>query len=401
MKMTSPTEISPIFPFSSLVLNDVYPVASIFDNILSGEKEMGTFEYGYCYSSPQGDEITTYFLFFFQRKPYAACIVGEDKDLEEIPIREFFIFIARNPNRKLHFLKTDPVLLKSIMVLIQQKPETGGSSEFLKLEDLVVNLMRGRKDALIALTRDGIYNMVFAREGKAVKAYFSDQYVQSQGGIDWHDLFKRIETHKNHGGEVRIHIYEDLATQPGTEYVEGDAFYPGGVFSFYTRVMPELIVRDRTRTLKRVTITRYPFVIGRGDGADLVLNDPGISRKHACLDELNGKLVVRDLDSLNGIFVNDNRSREHALHDSDRITMGSHHLQVVLPRSPAEDVKLFSPGALDETMAMDRHARISVACPQCGATGNIDASKLISGKKIRIRCPMCKHRFEPSGAGHD
>lgn len=401
MKMTSPTEISPIFPFSSLVLYDAPPDPAIFDDILAGEKEMGSFEYGYCYTSSQPDGNEPCFLFFFQRKPYAACILNDAEELKEIPIRDFFIYIARHPNCRLHFLKTDPVLLKSIMVLIQRTPETGGSSEFLKMEDLVVNLMRGRKDALVALTRDGTYNMVFAREGKAVKAYFSDQYVQSRGGIDWHDLFQRIESHKNQGGKVRILIYEDLATSPDTEYVEGEAVYPGGIFNYYTKVMPELMVRDKTRTLKRVSVTRYPFVIGRGEGADLVLNDPGISRKHACLDEKNGKLVVRDLDSLNGIFVNNNRTREYALQDGDRVSMGSHHLQVVLPRSPAEDVKLFSPGALDETMAMDRHARISVACPQCGAKGNIDGARLLSGKRIRIRCPMCKHRFVPSSVKQD
>ncbi len=395
--MTSFTEISPIFPFSSVVLHEVPPTPDIFDDILAGTNAMGSFEYGYCVTSRDTTDDNPYFLFFFQRKPYAAGRILEKVGLEEISLRDFFIFIATNPNCRLHFLKTDPVLLKSILVLLQRSPETGGSSEFLKMEDLVVNLMRGRKDALIALIQEGVYNMVFAREGRAVKAYFADQYVQSSGGIAWHDLFKRIETNTSHGGAVRVQIYEDLSTNPGSEYIEGEAVFPGGVYGYYTRAMPELIVRDKTRTLKRIGVTHYPFIIGRGDEADLILSDPGISRKHASFEEKDGKLIVRDLDSLNGIFVNDNLTREYILQDGDRVTVGSHHLHVVLARSPAEDLKLFSPGGLDETMAMNRHARIKVACPECGAVGSLTFTTLMAKKKIRIRCPKCTHRFIPAG----
>ncbi len=395
--MHSFTEISPIFPFSSVVLHDTPPTTGIFDDILSGANEMGSFEYGYCVTSQDTTDENPYFLFFFQRKPYAAGRILEKEGLEEISIRDFFIFIATNPNCRLHFLKTDPILLKSILVLLQRSPETGGSSEFLKLEDLVVEMMRGRKDSLIALIQEGTYNMVFAREGKAVKAYFSDQYVQSSGGIDWHDLFKRIEVSTSHGSTVRIQIYEDLSTNPGIEYLEGEAEYPGGVYGYYTRAMAELIVRDKTRTLKRISVTHYPFTIGRGDEADLSLNDPGISRKHASFEEKDGKLIVKDLDSLNGIFVNDNLTKEYTLQDGDKVTLGGHHLHVVLARSPAEDVNLLSPGAMDETMAMDRHARIKVACPECGAVGSLTFTTIMAKKKIRIRCPKCTNRFIPAG----
>jgi predicted Zn finger-like uncharacterized protein len=187
-----------------------------------------------------------------------------------------------------------------------------------------------------------------------------------------------------------------MNTRPAPDYVEGEVEYHGGVVKHFTRPLPELIIRDKVRTLKRITVDRFPFVIGRSTDADLVLGDAGASRKHAILEEKEGRISIRDLDSLNGIFVNDHFTKEFVLQDGDRITIGSHVLQVVLPRSPAEDVPLVSTDSHDQTMAMDREARIRITCPNCDATGFIDAKRLYSKNKVRIRCPQCKEVIDPS-----
>jgi hypothetical protein len=48
--------------------------------------------------------------------------------------------------------------------------------------------------------------------------------------------------------------------------------------------------------------------IGRQDG-DLVVEDPEVSRRHAVLRRSGGSVVVEDLDSTNGTFVNGERIR--------------------------------------------------------------------------------------------
>ena len=163
-----------------------------------------------------------------------------------------------------------------------------------------------------------------------------------------------------------------------------------------TSLNPELIIRDKIRTLKRITVDHFPFIIGRSNEADLVLGDAGASRKHAVIEENEGRVSVRDLDSLNGIFVNDHFTKEFVLQDGDKITIGSHFIQVVLPRSPAEDVPLVSTESHDQTMAMDREARIRVTCPGCDASGFIEAKRLYSKKKVHIRCPQCKKLIDPT-----
>lgn len=65
-------------------------------------------------------------------------------------------------------------------------------------------------------------------------------------------------------------------------------------------------------------------VIGREPGAaDLVLDDPGISRRHAAVRALGGVLTVEDLGSSNGTYANGHRiSGEVELADGDEIQLG-------------------------------------------------------------------------------
>jgi len=385
------------FPFTSILLEDVTPDPAIFDQILNGKGELAELDFGYCVTSATESEQPRYLL-LFQRKPYTAGIFSSPQDIETTSIRDFFVYVAQHPQCRLNFVKTDPILIKSILVLQECNPETQGSAEFIRVENQVVGLMEGRKDALVALVQDGRFSLAFAQGGKVVKAYFYDQFVESSGGLEWIDLFKRIESYQIRGQHIQIRIYEEMHTVPSEDYVEGEAEYTGGVYKHYTRPLPELIIRDKVRTLKRVSVYKFPFVIGRSDEADLVLGDAGVSRKHAVVEENNGKLLVRDLGSLNGIFVNDHFTREFALQDGDRVTIGSYILQVVLARSPAEDIQLISTDSHDATMAMDRDAKVRITCPHCQAAGSLEAKKLYTGKKVKIRCPNCRKLFEPTGS---
>jgi pSer/pThr/pTyr-binding forkhead associated (FHA) protein len=53
-----------------------------------------------------------------------------------------------------------------------------------------------------------------------------------------------------------------------------------------------------------------PVVLGRDAGADVVLDDARVSRRHARITPSEGEVVVEDLGSRNGTFVN--REQIHA-----------------------------------------------------------------------------------------
>lgn len=68
--------------------------------------------------------------------------------------------------------------------------------------------------------------------------------------------------------------------------------------------------------------------IGRSPEADVVVPDPQISNRHAWVGVLNNQLVLRDLKSTNGTYLNDNLNapvQEQVLKDGDVIVLGKHN----------------------------------------------------------------------------
>ncbi len=83
-------------------------------------------------------------------------------------------------------------------------------------------------------------------------------------------------------------------------------------------------------------------VIGRGDDADLMLVDEGVSRKHAkLLPSAGGLINVVDLGSTNGVFVNGERVEISVLQLGDMLELGPDvRLRVVDARMPiGEDTR--------------------------------------------------------------
>jgi hypothetical protein len=74
-------------------------------------------------------------------------------------------------------------------------------------------------------------------------------------------------------------------------------------------------------------ITKPRVVIGR-KGADIPLNDPEISRHH-CLLEVRDKYInLKDLDSTNGTFYDEERVRAAMLRDGSEFRIGESRVRV-------------------------------------------------------------------------
>lgn len=67
---------------------------------------------------------------------------------------------------------------------------------------------------------------------------------------------------------------------------------------------------------------RY-FTVGRGDDCNITLADGSVSTRHACVMANGGQLVLRDLNSTNGTYVNDQRIQEQILHHGDVVRIGA------------------------------------------------------------------------------
>jgi len=65
---------------------------------------------------------------------------------------------------------------------------------------------------------------------------------------------------------------------------------------------------------------------GRHRDSDIFLDDVTVSRRHAELQRVDDSLVIRDLGSLNGTFVNRRRIESAVLEDDDELQIGKYRL---------------------------------------------------------------------------
>jgi pSer/pThr/pTyr-binding forkhead associated (FHA) protein len=79
------------------------------------------------------------------------------------------------------------------------------------------------------------------------------------------------------------------------------------------------------------TITHRGLSIGRSEDRDVVIPDPAASRHHCQLTMQGGEVVLRDMGSANGVFVNAVRVRECTLADGDLVRIGNTEMRFVRP----------------------------------------------------------------------
>lgn len=148
--------------------------------------------------------------------------------------------------------------------------------------------------------------------------------------------------------ELKEHAKERgyLFNGPITINLEVDPKLPTGRFTVESAAVAGVATDDEANTqmilaarlVLEVNGMRHPlqppgFTIGRGSDADLRVNDPGISRRHAEFQvHAGGRIRIVDLGSTNGIVVNGNRVREADIGDGSRIEIGSTRMLVHAPQ---------------------------------------------------------------------
>jgi predicted component of type VI protein secretion system len=70
------------------------------------------------------------------------------------------------------------------------------------------------------------------------------------------------------------------------------------------------------------------MLVGRHPECDIQIESRKISRRHCCIAEVGDYLVVRDLDSTNGVRINGVRVQEGTLHAGDELTIGNRRYRV-------------------------------------------------------------------------
>src|ERR671916_771123 len=98
-------------------------------------------------------------------------------------------------------------------------------------------------------------------------------------------------------------------------------------FASYEPALRKEPVDDRRQALlvgggRRNVLSGSRVVLGRSREADIVLQDPNVSRRHAEVRRGDDGWHIVDLGSTNGIKVNGRRVESQALRPGDQVTIG-------------------------------------------------------------------------------
>ena len=124
--------------------------------------------------------------------------------------------------------------------------------------------------------------------------------------------------------------------------------------------MPRLVLKFETSVLKEVPFGNRPVSIGRAPDNDICIDNLAVSNYHARVYSEADRLVVEDLNSLNGTFVNNLRVERATLHDGDSILIGKHHIVVDETHEaalPLDAGRKVAAPKVDETMVLDTRER--------------------------------------------
>lgn len=122
--------------------------------------------------------------------------------------------------------------------------------------------------------------------------------------------------------------------------------------------MPFLILKYQGKMIRQYTVEYgRPLSIGRNEKNDVIIGNLAVSGFHARVEFRENNVVVSDLESKNGTYVNGNRIKKAVLTNGDELGVGKHQLlfsehraDVTFQETPLTATKA---GSLDVTMAID------------------------------------------------
>ncbi len=89
-----------------------------------------------------------------------------------------------------------------------------------------------------------------------------------------------------------------------------------------------------------IQFDEFPVYIGRSPELQWSIQDRWVSRKHCVIEHSSdGRLVVRDLGSKHGTFVNSHRISEAELSVGDKLSIGMCTFFVSFEQQPAVELK--------------------------------------------------------------
>ncbi len=93
------------------------------------------------------------------------------------------------------------------------------------------------------------------------------------------------------------------------------------------RHVDQLVIISGLDAGRGFEIVKEVTSVGRHEASDVLLDDVSVSRHHAIFTRTaSGRITLRDLNSLNGTYLNGGRVEETTLHSGDEVQIGKFKL---------------------------------------------------------------------------
>jgi hypothetical protein len=316
------------------------------------------------------DDSSLLFLFFFNGAPYAAGRYADSKPVC-YSIQELGRQIARSDKEfmSVTLCETDPVLLKSMLLFLQEEPAVKAPATLLDFEYIVRQIGEVGANAMIALCRDKKINFFYFRNGKGALAHYADLAFERPEGMTVNEEMLLYAFQP--GDKVQAFVFRDMITSMAEDSSQLDKEslynlltigYPKNRRNRDTEKSERHAGKNRRREDEKLSpmhamegiedlgkakpklpsallcvesgplkgecfAVTLPCTIGRKD-CDLILDDRLVSRRHAEIKVVENKLEIEDLASTNGTKVNGKKVIRMQLIPDDLISIGPINLRI-------------------------------------------------------------------------
>lgn len=87
-------------------------------------------------------------------------------------------------------------------------------------------------------------------------------------------------------------------------------------------MLPRLVATNPFCPKREFVLDHFPVTLGRGQDAEICVHDRWVSRYHCIIEHTGNRLLIRDLGSKHGLFVNGHRVSQAELSPGDWFTVG-------------------------------------------------------------------------------
>jgi pSer/pThr/pTyr-binding forkhead associated (FHA) protein len=145
--------------------------------------------------------------------------------------------------------------------------------------------------------------------------------------------------------------------------------------------MPKMIVSIDEVVIKEVQLTKERTTLGRRPYNDIVIDNLAVSGEHAVIQLAGSDVVIEDLNSTNGTYVNGKAVKKQPLQSGDSIEIGKYKIKFV---GDAAENNFDKTMVYKAPQAPARAAPVASAAPSSTAMGLMDSAAPVQSAAIKV-----------------